>query len=136
MKREGGCLCGAVRIAVDGPIIGMLDCHCAACRKIAGGGPSHLVQVKEADFRVTKGAPKGYETLADSGAKVTRFFCADCGTPTHSLPSRFAGLCVLKAGVFDDDPGYAPEAAIWTGGAPVWSHIPDGLPRFERGSSD
>ena len=32
----GGCLCGAVRYRVDGPLDGLAACHCSQCRRASG----------------------------------------------------------------------------------------------------
>ena len=36
MSAQGGCLCGAVRYTVDGPLREILVCHCLECRRWAG----------------------------------------------------------------------------------------------------
>ena len=133
--RTGGCLCGAIRVEADGQPLGRVECHCAQCRKIAGGGPALLVQFRDADFRVTKGAPQAHETFADSGAAVIRYFCTDCGTPICSRPTRFEGIVVLKAGVFDSAEEFAPDAVIWTSEAAPDALFSPGAPTYPKGSS-
>src|ERR1700735_4617008 len=34
--RTGGCMCGAVRYRVDGPLRSIVVCHCEQCRRMTG----------------------------------------------------------------------------------------------------
>ena len=36
MKHGGGCLCGAVRYEIRGPLRGVIACHCSQCRRTSG----------------------------------------------------------------------------------------------------
>ncbi len=37
----GGCLCGAVRFTISGPLRGIVLCHCSQCLKIHGHIAGH-----------------------------------------------------------------------------------------------
>jgi hypothetical protein len=63
----GGCLCGAVSYASDGPILVAAICHCADCRRCTGSAFNVSVALPPDGFRITKGVPKGFTKLADSG---------------------------------------------------------------------
>ena len=128
----GGCLCGALRFALAGAPGPMVECHCSDCRKIAGGGAAYLVAAKAADFTITSGAPASHTVTADSGARVTRHFCADCGAPLYSTPDAAPGNVYIKVGAFDDFPAFRPQVAVWTASAPPWHAIPEDAARFER----
>lgn len=38
MKLQGGCLCGAMRYEIDGPLYEVGNCHCSMCRRFHGTG--------------------------------------------------------------------------------------------------
>ncbi|MFN3853377.1 MAG: GFA family protein [Phreatobacter sp.] len=93
----GGCQCGAVRFACDG--LGRASiCHCRMCQKAFGGYFGPLVS--PVGLRWTRGVPKRFK----SSNKVSRGFCADCGTP---LTYEYPGGVELALGAFDH-----PEAIV------------------------
>ncbi|MGO1081292.1 GFA family protein [Inquilinus sp. CA228] len=51
--QTGGCLCGAVRYRVTGPLRPVVACHCSQCRRTSG----HV-----AAFTADKG---GYDAITD-----------------------------------------------------------------------
>jgi hypothetical protein len=73
----GGCQCGAVRYAIDGPFMNPHICHCRMCQKAFGNYFAALVAVQRKDLHWTKGEP----ALFRSSSVVARGFCHDCGTP-------------------------------------------------------
>lgn len=73
---DGGCLCGAVRYRIDGPVRGADICHCRSCRRAAGAGSVGSLTVAGADFCLLAGA---LATHASSPG-VARGFCPRCGT--------------------------------------------------------
>ena len=73
-SHSGGCLCGAVRYEVVGPLRQIVACHCTQCRKTSG----HYVAAtacSRAALRVT-GEPRWFE----SSPGVRRGFCGTCGS--------------------------------------------------------
>ena len=40
-EHGGGCLCGAVRYRIDGPVRDVIVCHCSICRRYHGGPAPH-----------------------------------------------------------------------------------------------
>lgn len=124
---EGGCLCGAVRWQLDGDVGAAAYCHCEDCRRCTGSAFNVSVRAQAADFHIVKGEPKVFTKEADSGRPVARFFCADCGSPIHTLPPRHPEMVFIKAGSFDDPTAVKPAMQAWTRSAVSWSKIPEGL---------
>lgn len=73
----GGCQCGAVRYAVEGPFGHASICHCRMCQKAFGGYFAPLASVPLERIAWTRGRPAAFR----SSNVVTRGFCRDCGTP-------------------------------------------------------
>jgi hypothetical protein len=76
LRATGGCLCGAVRYEVRGPLRPVVACHCTQCRRMTG----HFLAAtaaREGDFTITREAGlKWYRASKDA----RRGFCADCGS--------------------------------------------------------
>ena len=60
----GGCLCGAVRYRLDGPLGPVVQCHCLQCRKAQGGAFALVTPVRAEHFVLLAGADalRGYES--------------------------------------------------------------------------
>jgi len=120
----GRCACGAVRFEVATAAVGAGACHCTDCQKAMGGSPSYAALVPRAAFSITAGEPRYHATLANSGNKPKRYFCADCGTPLWSVPDE-GPLMPIMMGALDDHTGIHPNMHIFTSSAPTWHAIPD-----------
>lgn len=87
----GGCQCGAVRFAIEGPLGRASICHCRMCQKAVGGPFAALVSVEIKDVVWTKGQRGRFQ----SSNKVARGFCAACGTPlTFEWGEKFFDLTI------------------------------------------
>lgn len=94
MKRDGHCLCGAIKVRarITAPDIGA--CHCGQCRRWCGGSPYFSVRVSEVEID----GPFASFRASDWGE---RLHCATCGTP---ISWRMQGKRItnLAVGLFDD----------------------------------
>jgi len=133
MPRTGGCLCGAIRYAIEGEILACYLCHCTDCQRAHGGAFSACALVREDGFRLLEGTPRRYEHVAESGNTVVREFCGDCGSPLFSRGPTRAGQWVVRLGTLDDKSGTAPAVHIWCDSALDWALPDDGAPRHARG---
>jgi hypothetical protein len=114
----GGCQCGAVRFAVDGPLGRASICHCRMCQKATGGlfGPF----VGGRNFRWTRGSPAHFQ----SSDKVRRGFCAECGTP---LSFEFGARVELSIGAFDEPSAIRPTMQLHVESRMPWFGDLEGL---------
>jgi hypothetical protein len=127
---RGGCLCGAVRYECTGNPEDASYCHCDDCKKATGGPYTVGVLVKVVDLRILSGRVKGYTTIADSGRKITREFCPNCGSPLFTRAEKCPDLVFLKAGCLDESELIKPSCQIWTKRAVPWAYIDEKLPCY------
>ncbi|MBS0367183.1 MAG: GFA family protein [Proteobacteria bacterium] len=107
--RTGGCLCGAVRYRVDGPLRPIVMCHCTQCRRMTG------------HFLAATAARRGHFTLAASeglrwysaSPHARRGFCERCGS-TLFWEGEGRDYISIAAGSLDDSSGLAIAAHIFT----------------------
>jgi hypothetical protein len=133
MAMSGGCLCGAVRYAVDAEPLTAFVCHCRACQYVSGGTGANVVIVPRTSVRLTRGALRTYWSIADSGAQIGRQFCEICGTPILSDLESQPDLLVIKAGSLDEPAAFKPSANLWTDAAQPWHPMADDIPSFPKG---
>lgn len=127
--QSGGCLCGAVRYAVQGQPAMSAICHCKNCQRQAGSAWSMLIGVPTAALTVT-GEVKTYVDHGDSGGEVNRQFCPNCGSPLFSRIPAMEGMVFVKAGTLDDTSSFAPAVQIYLKSKQAWVDLP-GIPGFE-----
>jgi len=131
MTMTGGCLCGAVRYAIEGDPVLSAVCHCRNCQKQSGTAMSVLIGVRADQMAVT-GSLTTYQDTGQSGDAVYRRFCGTCGSPILSdLPSQ-QGMHFVKAGTLDDVAGLVPKLHFWTASAQPWVRFADDAVKFEK----
>ena len=119
----GSCLCGAIRYTVDVPVSELRASHCIHCQKSSGASGTVNAIVPSSAFKITQGTPRRFDSKADSGRTLYRYFCGDCGSPLYSQRATAPERVVVRAGSFDDSSGMKITANIWTRSARPWSWI-------------
>ena len=122
---EGGCLCGAVRFRVVGPPKWTAYCHCASCRRHTGAPVSAYAGYESAQFSVTAGALKWF----DSSANTKRGFCVRCGSTLTYASERWAGEMHVHIGAFDDPEAVPPKSEAFADERLTWLHL--GVPKAD-----
>ncbi len=130
MTTTGGCLCGKVRYETEARLITTRLCWCRLCQYLATGNAAVSACFETAGFRI-EGETRDFVSTADSGTRMHRRFCPDCGTHLFSEAESRPHLIFVRAGTLDDTSMVKPEATIWTGAAPSWACIDDTLPQWE-----
>ncbi|HET8528999.1 MAG TPA: GFA family protein [Gaiellaceae bacterium] len=118
--RTGGCLCGAVRYAVEGEPLHVGRCHCADCRKRSGSAFAIYGHWPCDAFRLEG-------ELADYGGDR---FCGRCGSRVGLIEDD---LVELNLGTLDDAPfDLVPDTEIWIKRREPWLHAVDGGAQHEE----
>lgn len=126
-SHEGGCLCGAIRYRVTGPIESAAHCHCNSCRRSAGAAFVTWFTVERKRFAWTTGAPRQYA----SSPGVTREFCGACGTDLAYSSERAPATIDITLGSLDCAAGHPAEQHVWTADKLEWMHVDEHLPAHE-----
>jgi hypothetical protein len=125
----GGCLCGAVRFAVDQPLQRAFYCHCTRCQRRTGTAASASGTVVPGSFRFLQGEAK-VRAFDPGGGGFLKAFCGECGAHLYAQSPDDPDVKSVRLGAFDDDPGTRPAYRQFTAYAASWEPIPDdGLPR-------
>jgi hypothetical protein len=127
----GRCLCGSVRWESSAAPVTTRVCWCRECQYLGAGSGTVNACFRTAAFTVT-GTTTDYPSLADSGNRMHRRFCAACGTPLFSEAEARPHLIFVRVGSFDDPNLAKPATTIWTSSAPRWACIDAELPQVEK----
>jgi hypothetical protein len=129
--RSGHCLCGAVAYELEAEPTMLALCHCRDCQRVTGGEPAAVALVPKGSFKISHGTMKAYACQGDSGNRVERNFCPECGS--HLLSRLQDGPWeAVKAGTLDEPLAIRPQLEIWTASAQPWAHHPEGVASFEK----
>ncbi len=130
MAIEGGCYCGQVRYAAEGEPGLKGQCFCRECQYVTGGDSVLIMGMPEDGFKITKGAPKGFQRT-DIDNPVTREFCPNCGT--HITTRAMPGMVMIKVGTLDDPSVFGgPQMAIYTCDKQSYHRVPTDIPTFDK----
>lgn len=130
IKSSGQCLCGAVRIAIEGAPVRMAQCHCRDCQRASGTGHASNAIFPAADVVVT-GETKSFTVTADSGNAYTRYFCPTCGGRMYGTHSGRPGMLIVHVGMLDDSSWFSPQIVLYTRSRPDWDITTTEVPCFE-----
>jgi len=130
-KITGGCLCGAVRYEATSKPIMTRACWCRTCQYYATGSAAINVVFPTESVSIF-GKLKDYESIADSGNKMHRKFCPDCGVHLFSMAEVRPHLLIVRAGSLDDQKNIKIDALIWTSSAPKWAYLDPGIQQFDK----
>jgi len=127
VRATGGCLCGAVRYQVRGPLRDVVVCHCGRCRRTHGDAAGYS-RCAVGDLDVSESS--GLRWFAQDGRE--RGFCARCGA---SLFWRVAGGATVSiaAGSLDAPTGLRTVAHIHLDSRGDYEPEPAGGERFGGG---
>lgn len=133
-RQEGGCYCGAIRYAIDGPPAWSGHCHCRSCQLALGGAFITWAKVARNDFTVTKGAIK----ICEKAPGIKRGFCSECGTTlTYDAEDEveghdWSGDAWFSATTLDDPSVVSPKSHVYVSNQQPWVKLADGLPTFSE----
>lgn len=130
-KATGGCLCGAVRYEIHGPMRPVVYCHCEQCRKTSG----HFVAASACEPDDLELIEDGSLRWFDSSAHAQRGFCSVCGASLFWRRSG-GGHVSIMAGTIDTPTGVEAIAHIFVANASDYYELGDGLPQYADGGPD
>ncbi len=127
-QATGGCLCGAVRYEVRGPLRGVVNCHCGQCRKVHGHVAAYTSAAR-ADLVLIE--DRGLKWYASSDF-ARRGFCGDCGASLFWEPLN-QGRISIAAGGIDTPSGLTTLRHIFTAHKGDYYEITDDLEALPDG---
>ncbi|MCQ4166059.1 GFA family protein [Tahibacter harae] len=124
MPHRGSCLCGAVRLEIDGELHAPDACHCSQCRRMTGHYWAST-DVPDAQLRIS-----GAEHVRwyQSSAKVKRGFCANCGSVLFWKPLQ-RDTTAVSMGALETPTDTQLARHIFVADKGDYYRIDDGLPQ-------
>ena len=123
-KTTGGCLCGAVRYEIVGPLRRVVYCHCEQCRKTSG----HFVAATSCRREHLTLTVDGGLRWFQSSPEARRGFCERCGSSLF-WSYKSAPTITIMPGSLETPTGLKAYMHIFVADASDYYSIDDGLPQ-------
>ena len=130
-EMAGGCLCGQVRYSANADPVYVLVCHCKNCQRQTGTAFSVLVGIPNTAMSI-QGQLKTFHDTGDSGLRLERNFCPECGSPIFTDVAAMPGVAFIKAGTLDDTSWLDPKMHIYCDSKEQWTPMPVGVQEFAK----
>lgn len=122
MKVHGSCFCKAISYEAEVDPKEVAVCHCVDCQILTGSAYRVSVRSVADKFRLTKGEPKMFIKLAESGRKRAHAFCEVCASPLYATEADGAPTTyMLRVGTLAERADLPPQKEIWCRSALPWS---------------
>jgi hypothetical protein len=125
---HGSCLCGAVRFAVELPVLFCGHCHCSMCRRAHGAGYVTWIGAARERFSFLGGEER--LTRYRSSEHGTRSFCRTCGSTLFCELTTRPGVIDIVLANLDATSDIVPQAHVYFDDRAEWVRVGDDLPRF------
>lgn len=126
-RREGGCLCGAIRFEITLPSEWCAHCHCTMCRRAHGAGFVTWFGVQEDRFRITEG--QTHLVRFASSADAWRGFCSRCGSTMLFAGKRWPGEIHVALACLHGQLDRSPSSNVYWEDRVPWVEGMDHLPK-------
>jgi hypothetical protein len=108
----------------------MAICHCRDCQRSTGSAFAAAMRVPRHAVTIT-GEVKYYEVTGDSGGRMSRGFCPNCGSRLFGQREN-ADFLSLMASSLDDPSEFRPVMDLYTASAQPWDYMNPDLPKFPQ----
>jgi hypothetical protein len=130
MGLTGGCLCGAVRYALESEPFEAGWCHCRTCQLFGGAPAMAFATVPVDDFVWSQGQDRVHTVISSSFG--TRSVCGECGTPLMVRVDHQPETVDFPIVTLDEAEAIKPAFHIFWGSKVGWFNPGDDLPRHEK----
>ncbi|KAF2970231.1 hypothetical protein GQX73_g3398 [Xylaria multiplex] len=123
--KTASCLCGGIKVEINGdPFLRNL-CHCSSCQKTTGAAFGSLAAYMADQVTYVESEPSLLKTFIDtspeSGDVLKRSFCGRCGSPVRVQRGCKPDTLIVPVGIIDGDKtAFKPQAEFFCRGKANW----------------
>ena len=124
------CLCGGVKIKIQGKLRHVINCHCKQCMKTHGNYAAYTACPEDNIIFINKKTLKWFE----SSKMAKRGFCSTCGASIFYKILKSKNISVA-AGMFCNPTKLKTQSNIFTKNKLDYYKLDLKIPKFNRDSS-
>ena len=128
---SGKCLCGLVSYNCDSEPNAIFNCHCHDCRRATGSVFGTNLFVPENKLEIA-GTLSSYTHISDSGSKMTKLFCPNCGSLLFGKNSAKPNVISVRAGTVEQDEVIKPRINVFMSSRIASTPIDENLEQAAR----
>ena len=128
----GGCGCGEVRYELSEKPLFSYFCQCRDCQRATGTGHAALMMVDDSAVALA-GQLRYFDVVSNSGATISRGFCAKCGYPVAYKISAYPNSRFIYASSLEDASAFRPSRVLWHCSALSWDVVDTSLKIMNKG---
>lgn len=121
--RNAQCLCGNLKVTIQGEPKFSMVCHCKNCQRQTGAAFRYGVYFPETGVKV-EGSEKSYQYPAESGRSIEAHFCQNCGATVYWKAGFAQGLTGIAGGCLTEHDFPAPRTSVWNQSRHAWIELP------------
>ena len=135
MERTASCLCGQLKITMDGDPARVNMCSCTECQRRSGSAFQIAGFFVETQIKAIEGESTVYARTGGSGNAINLHFCPTCGVSVYFRPAARPSVIGVHGGCFADPDFPAPNTASWRQSGHDWVVVPEGTNAFDQNPS-
>lgn len=132
---KASCQCGQLHVAVPGPTLAVVACHCLACQKRSASPFGEAAYYPHEQVKI-EGHAKHFVRATDAGGTFDQFFCPECGTTVYMKGTKNPHVTGILIGLFDEPNSMQPIRSVWEETRHIWVEIPTAAQHFQRARLD
>ena len=127
----GSCLWRAITVKSNTAPLRTLNWHFEDCRKCSGDPYLTNIFVKDGDLYI-QGTVKRYIRQSESGNKISKKFCEQCGCQMFSFNEGRPGLVGIHEGTENELEMIKPQGSVWVSQKILSIKIGETLDQFQK----
>ena len=132
MQITGSCHCGEITYSAKINAEKVLICHCSDCQVLSASAFRTVVMSYPDALTFTKGKPKEYIKVADSGNQRAQGFCNNCGTGLYATSvGKSEKIYGIRLGTVLQREQLSPKRQIWSQSAQPWLNTLSNIPKYD-----
>ena len=132
MQITGSCHCGEITYSAKINAEKVLICHCSDCQVLSASAFRTVVMSYPDALTFTKGTPKEYIKVADSGNQRAQGFCNNCGTGLYATSvGTSEKIYGIRLGTVLQREQLSPKRQIWCQSAQPWLNTLSNIPKYD-----
>ena len=135
--REAACLCGQLRLEVEGEPFAVSICNCLDCQRRTGSAFGMQAGFRPSQVQIS-GTYKDYSQISDEADRKEHVlhFCPECGSQVFYTEPTEPDLIVVSVGSFADPSFPPPTESGYEARRHPWVTLPDTIVRQDLGVWD